>query len=119
MRGRMRASLSLIAVVSAALWSVGCGPNCQDACRRAYGEAPGECAVRIPGRTAGENFQECMTRCETALETPGELGSYDPYTRNTSGQTVQLTNERQAAEWMTCVVTSGCENLEEGFCEPI
>lgn len=115
----MRA-LALMGVLGAMGALAACdSPSCQSACRQAYGEATGECSIRVPGRTPGELIQDCISRCENALDQPGEIGDYDPYTRNTSGQTITLENERQAAEWMTCVVTSDCSRLNQGYCEPI
>ena len=95
---------------------VGCGSNCQAACNYKYNIS--ECSVLPPGwgDRSDELIQMCIAECENALEKPGDVGSYDPDDRNTSGEAVTLENERQAALWMDCILESACERIEQGYC---
>ncbi len=98
-----------------------CGANCQSTCQRIYSSS--ECNIAVAGfndaNGRAELIRECVTRCEGALDHPGELGNYDPNDRTTSGDTVELRNEVQAAAWMDCVESTACEQLSQGFCAPI
>jgi len=117
---------ALLALGSTALliFLSGCGPNCQSTCQRIYGngvnaDAIEDCAIQRPGRTQSDLIDTCMDNCENALDQPGELGVYDPYTRTSSNQSVELENERQAAVWMECVNETDCERMGQGYCAPI
>ena len=109
---------------AALLFATACGPNCQSTCQRIYGNGVNDageedCSIQRPGRDQGELIDTCMDNCEEALEQPGELGTFDPYTRTGSNQSVSLENERQAAEWMECVTETDCQRMQEGYCAPI
>jgi hypothetical protein len=106
----------------------GCGrPNCQNTCQYIYGdgnqniegELVNNCGIPRPGRSTSELLTDCLVYCEDALDQPGELGNYDPYTRQGSDVSIEIDNEAQAAVWMECVTASDCERLEEGYCAPI
>ncbi len=101
----------------------GCvGNNCQSACRRVYGpsESEGECDIRTPGvEDWTEMYDSCLGECEFAMRQTGDLGGYDPYDRNVTGEAITLNNERQAAAWIDCVMSQNCERLDEGYCAPI
>jgi len=106
------------AVIAAAALGEGCGPTCQSSCHHIY--SPDECAVVTPGVPDWtEMYKDCVDTCQNALETPGTLGVYDPDVRNTSGESIKLENERQAAAWMDCIDQTSCERLTEGYCAPI
>jgi hypothetical protein len=98
----------------AALVAPGCGPNCQSACFKIYAEA--ECDVSTPGQSWEDAYKDCVEECDNALSQPGDLAGFDPDERNTSGESVTLENEQQAAAWMDCVEETACERLEEGYC---
>lgn len=100
-------------LVGAALLA-GCGPSCQEACNRAFKE--NECNLSVPGATQNELARDCISECESALRKPGDLDGYDPNERHTSGESIRLENERQAAVWMDCVVETACERLDQGYC---
>jgi hypothetical protein len=108
----MRWAVAFLAVSAA--WMAGCGPNCQDACLRVYGEA--ECNKSTPGQDWDDAYKACVIECNNALKYPGELGGYDPDERNTSGESINLENEQQAAAWMDCVLETSCERIEDGYC---
>jgi hypothetical protein len=111
----MRVRLVAAAVVSVVLGS-GCGPNCEDACRKLYGPSP-DCDLPTPGwDNWTDKFIDCRDECEDALKFTGDLGGYDPDQRNTTGASIKLANERQAAAWMDCVDASSCERLSDGYC---
>jgi hypothetical protein len=97
----------------------GCGPNCQSTCQRIYSTAEDGCGIPIPGRDAEDSISDCVAMCEDALQHPGQLGDYDPNTRNTSGEAVTLENEKQAGAWMDCVAEADCRALDDGYCAPI
>lgn len=118
----MRPALAL--AVTGLLFAVGCGPNCQSTCQRIYSNGVNDagqedCSIQRPGRTQGDLIDTCMDNCENALDVPGELGTYDPYTRTSSNQSVQLDNDQQAAIWMECVEQTDCERMGTGYCAPI
>jgi hypothetical protein len=94
----------------------GCGANCQSACNKKYNIS--ECAVLPPGfgDKSDQLIRECVGECERALQRPGEVGSYDPLERNTTGEAVVLENEKQAALWMDCIADSACDRIEDGYC---
>jgi hypothetical protein len=95
----------------------GCGPTCQSTCNKIY--SPSECAVPTPGQEWTDMNRDCEDACEEALTKPGEVGDYDPDERNTTGESIELENERQAALWMDCIAEQACDRLQEGYCEPI
>lgn len=96
-----------------------CGPNCQTTCTRIYSSAENGCGIAVPGRDEDQVIRDCVDECEFALARPGEIGDYDPNTRNTSGTAIELQNEKQAAIWMDCVEQTDCVALDDGFCAPI
>lgn len=111
----MRAALVLMTLATAL--GSGCGPNCQSACQKVY--APDECNVPTPGQEWEEAYEDCMRECENAMRypaAPDEQGDYDPQVKNTSGESITLRNEQEAAAWMDCVLESACDRLEEGYC---
>jgi hypothetical protein len=109
-------NLPLIAVVAVAALASGCGPNCQSTCGKLYFDD--QCGIPTPGRETEEAFRDCVDECEYALARPGDLDGYDPDERQTSGETVVLVNEVQAAAWMECVDQTACEDIDDGYCEP-
>lgn len=114
-----RPSLRRVALVGLALAGsllVGCGPTCQSTCQKLYFED--QCGIPTPGRETDEVFRECVDECDYALARPGDLDGYDPDERQTSGETIQLVNEVQAAAWMECVDQTACEDISDGYCEP-
>jgi hypothetical protein len=113
MRSLVAVLVPVIAVVAA-----GCGPNCQSTCERLYFEDAANCGVPTPGRDTDEAFRDCINACEEALDAPGELGTYNPDDRQTSGESIILQNETQAAAWMECVDQTSCEDINAGYCEP-
>ncbi len=112
MRGLLAAGL--IAVVSLA---AGCGPNCQSACQRIYNAS--ECGLRIPGEDPATSLGTCIAGCEAALDQAGDLEGYDPFDQNTTGASISLDNEKQAALWMDCIETTECSEIDDGYCAPI
>lgn len=113
----MRLVLGLGAVLSAVLLA-GCGPNCQAVCTKMAHECPELSDLRA-GYSDDEAFDECVTECEGALDDPGDLSGYDPMERNTSGESMHLNNEKQAAVWMDCVDEMSCDRLADGYCAPV
>jgi hypothetical protein len=109
--------LALAAVLAGTSFLAGCGPSCQEACNRIH--SPSECAYQVPGESPDTMYRICVDDCELALKTPGELGGYDPEIRNTSDEAPELTNDKQAAVWMDCVVETACEDLADGYCAPL
>ncbi len=108
----------VIALLSgSALLAAGCGANCQDACNRIY--APSECDIKVPGMSWESMYRDCVDDCEEALSNPGELNGYDPEERHTSGDSIELKTDKQAAVWMDCVVETACEDLTRGYCAPL
>jgi len=106
--------LTLITLIASTALLQACGANCQEACNRAFNES--ECNLRIPGETQDDLFDDCVAECEWALRTPGELEGYDPDEPSTSGESMVLDNEKQAAVWMDCVMETSCERLDQGHC---
>ena len=107
----------LAALLGLAALMAGCGPNCQAACEKAFGS---ECDIQRAGLTEEELWDDCVSECETALKTPGELDGYNPNEPNTSGESVELHNDKQAAAWMDCVEQTACEHMEsDRVCAPI
>ena len=100
-----------------AAFLVGCGPNCQSTCERIYD--PGECGIGVPGEAWQRSVARCVSNCDYALDHPGEVGDYNPFEANTSGASIELTNEKQAAMWMDCVDQTACEDMRHGICAPI
>ncbi len=98
-----------------------CGPNCQSSCQRIYSSS--ECNIAVAGFDSpdgkAELIRQCVDDCDYALRFPGELGDYNPNERHTSGETITLANEEQAAAWMDCIDTVDCSQLNDGFCAPI
>ena len=119
----MGKSIVVALVLASTSLLVACGPNCQTSCQRIYGNSANageeDCAIQRPGRDQAELIDQCMDYCEGALEQPGEIGTFDPYTRTGSNQSVSLENERQAAIWMECVQDTSCDRLQDGYCAPI
>jgi hypothetical protein len=112
MRFVVLSSIALMTVLA------GCGPSCQSACRRAY--APDECDLQVPGSDNWtEPYRDCVDQCEFGLAHPGDLGSYDPNQRNTTGASITLENEEQSAAWMDCVTEQACDRLSDGYCAPL
>ena len=117
----------LLVLLFTTLTGCGSGPDCQSTCQYIYGDGnqrlEGEletnCGIPRPGRSTEELIENCLVSCELALEEPGEIGTYDPNTRQGSDVSIELDNEAQAAVWMECVTASDCERLEEGYCAPI
>lgn len=112
----MRALLLLTAVGAVALLTA-CGPNCQDTCEKLYTES--QCDIERAGRTPDRLITDCMDFCQEALKVPGEIGSFNPYEKVGSGQSITLENEQQAAIWMDCVAETACENIQTGMCAPV
>jgi hypothetical protein len=104
----------LLFALGAAILAAGCGPNCQLVCSKAFKES--ECNLSVPGQTQDELFRDCVVECTDALGEPGELDGFDPDTRHTSGESIEVKNEKQAALWMDCVDQTACELLEQGYC---
>lgn len=119
----MRVRWELPVLTLGVLLAAGCGPNCQTTCQRLYADGiqdgQEDCGIGRPGRTQGELIDQCNDYCEAALDTPGDLGSFDPYTRAGSNESITLENERQAALWMECVADTTCTRLNEGYCAPV
>ena len=107
----------LSCLVSTSVLTSGCGPNCQSTCNALYLES--ECNIQVPGITREVLLSRCNSACEDALEIPGEAGNYAPNERTKVGQTVNLQNDIQAAMWMDCIGETACENIEDGYCEPV
>ena len=108
--------IGISAVLGLALTS-GCGPNCTQACRYVFSED--QCGLKQPGITADDLISNCITECEGALAQTGEMGGYDPNTP-LSGETKVLTNDKQAAAWMDCVMQTSCERYcDVEDCDPI
>ena len=106
---------ALVGALMASL-NVGCGPTCQSTCSRLYYED--ECGIPTPGRDTDDAFRDCVGMCQGALKHPGEMGVYDPDERLTSGESIELQNEVQAAAWMDCIEQTACDQIEDGYCEP-
>jgi hypothetical protein len=110
-----------VAAIAAAL--AGCGDkSCQNSCRRVYDTS--QCAVQVAGATAQVLIEECTVECKNALQTPGGIGTYNPYERaqpGTEEANFTLETEIQAATWMDCVWDLECEQmqLDQGLCWPI
>jgi hypothetical protein len=112
-------------VTLVAIFTAGCGPNCQSTCAHVFD--PAECSIARPGIDPSEQVNNCASSCEYALTQPGEIGSYDPDTPNFASG-VELENERQSAAWMDCVWATApegslsgsneCRALDEGYCAP-
>lgn len=113
----MRLSVVLAAALGGAALLAGCGPSCQSSCSRIFD--PSQCDIRIPGEAWQEVRDDCISKCEDALNQPGEIAGYDPYEVNTSGTSVVLENEKQAALWMECVENTSCQDIDDGYCAPI
>lgn len=113
----MRVLVASIALVAAPLVA-GCTKNCQNTCERIYGA---ECGITLPGISSDELQGDCQNECEQALQTPGAMGSYNPYNQRDPTKDFHLENEKQAAEWMDCVWQATCEDLDPvtGVCYPI
>lgn len=105
----------------------GCGETCQSTCTHVYD--PSECGIIIPGVGTDKIVGECVRQCERALATPGDIGTYDPKSRNT-GADIKLENDQQAAAWIDCVweiapepgPQESCSQLDPaigGKCAPI
>lgn len=103
--------------------AAGCGPDCRTSCEKLYGDADGECNINRPGYEgdagAQELTQRCEADCESAMTKAGELEGYDPNRKASSNEDISLQNEKQAALWMECVEETSCENLQNGYCEPV
>ena len=98
----------------------GCDENCQSTCGRVYDAS--ECGVTVSGVSAKSLRGSCVEDCEQALQKTGEMGTYNPYQRANPVDPPELENERQAAEWMDCVWSVECAELEPsdgGMCSPI
>lgn len=106
-------------LVALALIASGCGPNCQSTCNRLYSTDGDACNITRPGTSQSDLVDKCMDKCSTALEYPGEVGSYDPYSRQGSSNAFVLENEKQAAVWMDCIAATDCEDLTKGYCAPV
>ena len=112
--------VATVLVVTASVLAAGCGEpprTCQSTCRKVY--APQECDIDTPGADWADMYDDCVDECDYALSQPGDLGGYNPDERITSGESVRLENEQQAAAWMDCVWETACQRLEEGYCAPI
>lgn len=117
----MRALVALGAAL--ALQSACSGPSCQSSCTHIYADATGECGIAVPGYDDADGrarlIASCTEDCTNALQTPGAMGTYDPNIRHTSGTSIVLQNEQQAAAWMDCIAGSDCVDLSDGYCAPI
>lgn len=108
-------------LLAAALFTSGCGPDCQSSCDRLFGDGPDECNIPVPGHDTptgiSEVVNDCVAHCERALSENGDVGAYDPNSTR-AGDQVFLENEKQAALWMDCVSETECSNLQDGMCAP-
>ncbi|MCA9491878.1 MAG: hypothetical protein KC621_18225 [Myxococcales bacterium] len=114
----MSARIAAVALL-AALGAAGCDKNCQNTCYHIYD--PGECGINIGGVSEKDLKDQCISECTEALKRTGPMGTYDPYVPHDT-ENVELQNEKQAAEWMDCVWSATCEELEPtsgGICDPI
>jgi hypothetical protein len=114
----VRVGFVTLAVLALAPLAGGCNKNCQSTCERIYGA---ECGIALAGIDAETLQRDCQNECEDALEQPGAMGSYNPYNQRDPTEDFHLQNEKQAAEWMDCVWSASCEELEpqSGICYPI
>jgi hypothetical protein len=111
---------SLVLCGLLAALGVGCDQNCQSTCGRVYDAS--ECGVTVSGVSSNRLRDDCVEACEEALLKTGEMGTYNPYQRANPVNPPELRNERQAAEWMNCVWSSECTEIEPsegGLCAPI
>lgn len=102
-------ALSAILLATIALGATGCGPDCYSACAKLYLE---ECNIVASGQSQDELLDDCVDTCQAALQTPGEVGTYDPYRPQSSSNAIEIENDRQAALWMDCVDQTSCENIK-------
>lgn len=110
----------VLAVGSVVALGTGCGENCQSTCGRIYDQS--ECGISVSGVPSKTLRDSCTVDCENALDNAGEMGSYNPYNRANPVDPPALENERQAAEWMDCVWSSDCADIDPaqgGMCSPI
>ena len=114
----MRAVITLGLGMGAVL-AGGCGPNCQSTCQTIFDETQPHCGIHIPGKAPEESISDCISACEYALQYPGDVGDYNPFEPNTTGASVTLDNEKQAAIWMECVEETACPDIADGYCAPI
>ena len=93
--------------------------RCSETCFILYGAGYDQCYLQRPGRDQVELVAHCKEECTEALGTPGELGSYYPYERQTSSTRINLENNAQAEFWMECIAETNCQRLSEGYCAPV
>jgi hypothetical protein len=110
------------ALLLAAAALAGCDKNCQNTCAKIYDQA--QCNVVVPGEDADTLRRECISECQAALTQPGDMNGYNPYDKVPPASDFEnfvLENEKQAAEWMECVASQECDQLqlEGGICWPI
>jgi len=129
-----RSTVLYSALAAVALWTTGCGTDCQSACTKLYGTAPncGDPSGDDPeaegyiagligaGQTREKMNRQCMNECENALDKPGDAGDYKPNEWTEKKSTVSLENDEMAALWMDCVEDQSCANLATGnYCKPV
>ncbi len=116
----MKLTLALCLLTAAALFTTGCGPNCQSTCDRLYGQTGDDCGITRPGAASPTKLKnECMNVCEAALDIPGDVGNYNPDEWQGSSSSVTINNDKQAAIWMDCIAETSCDDLEKGYCAPV
>ena len=114
---------TLLMTFAAALASGCAGPDCYTSCEKIFGDGEGECNIQIPGKEGASGREEminsCLAHCEAAMKRNGDIGTYSPNERTSSGDDVSLDNEKQAALWMDCVDETSCDNLNKNYCAPV
>jgi len=109
--------MRLLPLIAVAIGLTACGEvySCQNACQRAFRDD--QCNFGA-GLVSDDAAQDCIVECEAALKINGDLGTYDPddYDSVDRSSTYKLQNEAEAAAWMTCVIETSCDDINDGFC---